>query len=115
MVFEKSFHYPSVAAWRGSNHGSGTVNPLSILERGQKKWEIVKTVLFWDKIHLPEIMWIDKYGKYVWYEIPSYHGTDFPVVGEFVKVDAPLRRIEDDMIETGEPIIEEVIQNEEEN
>ena len=109
MVFEKSYHYPSAAAWRGSNHGSVTNNPLFCFERLKGKWEIVKTVVYQAEDRLPHVMWVDKWGKYVWVEAPSFF-TEFPIVGELIKVDAPFRceRIDgEDVVETGEPIVEQ--------
>ncbi|MGM9544387.1 MAG: hypothetical protein ACI3T9_05335 [Romboutsia timonensis] len=74
MVLQQSIHYQSANAQMYSNHCR-----YDILQRGQHKWEITKTLIRKTPNGFQYPYFLDKEGKCVYKGIGGY---EFPIIGE---------------------------------
>lgn len=74
MIINKSIHFPDASEQIASN---GT----RILNRGARKWDIKKTLVYVypNGMHFP--VWLDSEGNYVYYNTGTVGGA-YPVIGE---------------------------------
>lgn len=78
MVFKQSIHYPDAVEQIGSNRS------MRMLELYKNKWQIEKTIIHMNPNGMPDVIYIDTYGNYVYERF--YCTVEYPVIGELIEV-----------------------------